>query len=170
MRNPKDESKTSFLKRLPNAEGNLSFFSGELNVKGSYDEALKGADGVVICALPETPSGPELIETVRGGVEEILRACTEFGVKSVVITSSGATVNPKEGEPDKKNELLHFSDAGRCKTWQLCLICLLDFQISQGKYSPAAKTLMEKAALAYAEKNPGKPKLAVLIPNLIVGK
>jgi len=93
---------------------------------------------------------------VRGGVEHILRDCTEFDVKSIVITSSGGSTNPKDGEPPIKNELDHWSDP--------------EFQISQGKFSPAAKTLMDRAALAYAEKNPAKPKVVVFNPNLILGR
>ena len=34
-------------------------------------------------------SAPELIETVEGGVKHILASCTEHGVKSIVLTSSG---------------------------------------------------------------------------------
>ncbi len=95
-----------------------------------------------------------MIETVRGGVEHILASCTEHGVKSVVITSSGGSTNPKEGEPPVKKEMEHFSDP--------------DFQISQGKYSPAAKTLMERSAFAHARAHP-ETKVAIVNPNLIVG-
>ena len=55
MRDASDESKTSWLKKLPNADGNLSFFSGHLDKKGSFGEAIKGCDGVVVCAFPESP-------------------------------------------------------------------------------------------------------------------
>ena len=54
-----------------------------------------------------------------------------------------------------KNELEHWSDP--------------DFQISQGKYSPAAKTLMDKYSLKYAEEHP-ELKVVVLNPNMIMGK
>ena len=115
-----------------------------------------------------------MIDTVKGGVEHILASCTEHGVKSIVITSSGGrflklilkclkcwkiafdlgSTNPKEGEPPVKNEIDHWSDP--------------DFQISKGKYSPAAKTMMDKAALKYAEDHP-ELKVAILNPNLIMG-
>ena len=55
MRDASDESKTSWLKKLPNADGNLSFFSGHLDKKGSFGEAIKGCEGVVVCAFPESP-------------------------------------------------------------------------------------------------------------------
>ncbi len=100
-------------------------------------------------------SKPELIDTVVGGVEHILSGCAEAGVRSVVLTSSGGSTNPKEGDPPLKKEMEHFSDP--------------DFQISKGKYSPAAKTLMEKAAFKFAEEHKDI-KVAIVNPNLIMGK
>ena len=35
--------------------GNLDFFGGDLEVPGSYNEAVKGCEGVFVCALPEKP-------------------------------------------------------------------------------------------------------------------
>ena len=64
------------------------------------------------------------------------------------------STNPKDGEPAKKNELEHWSDP--------------DFQISKGKYSPAAKTLMDKAVLKYGEDHP-EIRIVVLNPNMIMG-
>ncbi len=55
MRNPNDESKTACLSALPNAKGNIEFFAGELDKKGSYSEAIKGSDAVVVAAFPEEP-------------------------------------------------------------------------------------------------------------------
>lgn len=154
MRNPEDATKTSWLMKLPNAEGNLTFHSGDLDKPGSFDEAIKGSDAVVVCAFPETPSEPKLIETVKGGALDILKSCTSHGVKTIVLTSSGGSTNPKEGEPPVKNELDHWSDP--------------DYQISQGKYSPAAKTLMDQAALQYGKDHP-ELRVVVLNPNLIMG-
>ncbi len=53
-----------------------------------------------------------------------------------------------------KNEIDHWSDP--------------DFQISQGKYSPAAKTLMDKTALKYGEDHP-ELRVVIFNPNGIVG-
>ena len=56
MRDASDESKTSWMKQIPNATAdNLKFFSGHLDKKGSFGEAIKGCDGVVVCAFPESP-------------------------------------------------------------------------------------------------------------------
>eukprot|EP00094_Tigriopus_californicus_P001268 TCALIF_01229-PA protein Name:"Similar to A Dihydroflavonol-4-reductase (Dianthus caryophyllus)" AED:0.36 eAED:0.42 QI:0/0/0/0.28/1/1/7/0/310 len=154
MRNPDDVTKTSWLMKLYKAEGNLTFHAGDLDQLGSFDEAIKGSEAVVVCAFPETPSEPKLIETVRGGALHILKSCTDHGVKTIVLTSSGGSTNPKEGEPPVKNEMDHWSDP--------------DYQISQGKYSPAAKTLMDQAALQYGKDHP-ELRVVVLNPNLIMG-
>ena len=65
------------------------------------------------------------------------------------------STNPKEGQPEIKNEIDHWSDP--------------DFQISKGKYSPAAKTLMDKAALAFGEEHP-EVRIVIFNPSMILGK
>ena len=54
-----------------------------------------------------------------------------------------------------KNEIDHWSDP--------------DFQISQGKYSPAAKTLMDRAALEFGESHPDL-RIVIFNPSMILGK
>ena len=75
-------------------------------------------------------------------------------INSTYICLTGST-NPKDGEPDLKNEIEHWSDA--------------EFQISKGKYSPAAKTLMDKTALAYGEEHPDM-RIVIFNPDMILGK
>ena len=53
-----------------------------------------------------------------------------------------------------KNEIDHWSDP--------------DFQISQGKYSPAAKTLMDRAALEFGESHPDL-RIVIFNPSMILG-
>ena len=65
------------------------------------------------------------------------------------------STNPKEGQPEIKNEIDHWSDP--------------DFQISKGKYSPAATTLMDKAALAFGEEHP-EVRIVIFNPSMILGK
>lgn len=64
------------------------------------------------------------------------------------------STNPRGKEPEVKNELEHWSDP--------------DYQISEKKYSPAAKTLMEKSALKYASEHP-ELRVVIMNPNLIMG-
>ena len=54
-----------------------------------------------------------------------------------------------------KNEIDHWSDP--------------EFQISQGKYSPAAKTLMDRAALTFQENHPDL-RIVIFNPSMILGK
>ncbi len=68
MRDAKDAAKTAWMSKIPSASGNLSFFSGDLDKKGSFGDAIKGCEGVVVCALPESP------RYVQKGV------CKVFGV------------------------------------------------------------------------------------------
>lgn len=151
-------NKSNFLKKLNKTgdEERLKFFSGDLNVKGSFTEAIKDSEAVFVCAMPEKPSEPALIETVVGGINHILESCTEAGVKTIVVTSSTGSTNPKEGLPSSvpKKETEHWSDS--------------DYQISCGKYSPAAKTLMDKALLKYGEKHP-ELRVVIFNPSLIAG-
>jgi len=161
MRNPNDNLKTYWLRQLEHAEGNIEFFGGDLDVEGSYLEGVKGCVGVFICALPEIPkewytfSEPKLIQTVEGGVKHILTSCVEAGtVQTVIITSSTGSTNPKDGEPAIKNEIDHWSDP--------------EFQISKAKYSPAAKTLMDRAALEFGESHPDL-RIVIFNPSMILG-
>ena len=42
----------------------MDFFGGDLEVPGSYNEAVKGCEGVFVCALPEKPRYVYLIYLV----------------------------------------------------------------------------------------------------------
>ena len=64
------------------------------------------------------------------------------------------STNPKDGEPAIKNEIDHWSDP--------------EFQISKAKYSPAAKTLMDRAALEFGESHPDL-RIVIFNPSMILG-
>ena len=53
-----------------------------------------------------------------------------------------------------KNEIDHWSDP--------------EYQISQGKYSPAAKTLMDRAALKFGDEHPDL-RIVIFNPSMILG-
>ena len=80
---------------------------------------------------------------MRGNALNIISAAKKAKVKSVVLTSSGGSTNAL-GLTDStpKNEIEHWSDP--------------DDQIARGKFSPAAKTLMEMAALESVGRNNSK--------------
>jgi len=154
MRNPQDNLKTYWLRQLEHADGNMEFMGGDLDLPGSYLDAVKGCEGVFICALPETPSEPKLIETVEGGVKHILRSCLEAGTHTVIITSSTGSTNSKENESPIKDEIENWSDP--------------EFQVSKGKYSPAVKSLVDKTALAFEEDHPDM-RIVIFNPSMILG-
>jgi len=170
MRNPQDNLKTYWLRQLEHADGNMEFMGGDLDLPGSYLDAVKGCEGVFICALPETPSEPKLIETVERGVKHILRSCLEAGTHTVIITSStehcllrrvdwdnDSSTNPKEVEPPMRDEIEDWLDPD------------FEFPNSQkGKYSPSAKTLVDKTALAFEEGHPDM-RIVIFNPSMILG-
>jgi len=99
----------------------------------------------------------------------VIKVAKEENVKAVVLTSSGGSTNPAGLEDSTpKSEVLHFSDP--------------DAQIAKGKFSPAAKTLMEIKAFESVGRNhkneiiPGQeklaadsPRLVIMNPNLVLG-
>lgn len=177
MRNPDDPFKRSWLTQLDNAPildkfrapinldqaRHLEFFGGDLEVPGSYDDAVKGCEGVFVCALPERPrlaysSDPKLIETVTEGIKHILQSCLEAGtVETVVITSRdfdnlyGGSTDLKEGQIIEQ-----WAEADP------------EYQISKGKYSLAAKISMDEAALKFGEDHPDI-RIVIFNPSMIVG-
>ena len=160
-----------WLRSLPYAEDRIEIHKLTLDNSGpsdvnEIDTLLSGADSVFFCAGFETQA-PETIEFMRNGALSILRGASKHKVPVVVLTSSGGSTNPPGHTNDvPKNELLHWSDP--------------DVQISNSRYSPAAKTLMEIAALHEVgrnqqnevvdeEKAKGAPRLCIMNPNLILG-
>lgn len=156
--------------RTPNAAGNewlernlaplaekdarLTLLSAELGDALSLREAMRGCTGVVMCAGIEEQE-PETMELMVGAAENTLNAALELGIRRAVFTSSTGSTNPPGGEPAVKNELEHWSDP--------------DAQITAGKFSPAAKTLMDKAALAKMDAFEDKLRVCVMNPSMITG-
>lgn len=137
---------------MPDAK--LTLHSAELSDKPSLHRAMSGCTGVVMCAGVEV-QGPQTIELMVGAAENILENALELGITRAVFTSSTGSTNPPRAEPALKNELDHWSDS--------------DAQIAAGKFSPAAKTLMDRAALSTMEESQGRLRVGVINPSLITG-
>mmetsp|Transcript_49529 Transcript_49529/g.57149 ORF Transcript_49529/g.57149 Transcript_49529/m.57149 type:complete len:340 (+) Transcript_49529:48-1067(+) len=153
---------------------NLSIHVTRFNDEGPVDTTELDAlctdcDSVFFCAGFEAQK-PETISFMVTSVLATLAAAKKNPVPStVVLTSSGGSTNPTNPPLDPgtlKNERIHWSDP--------------DYQQSVGKYSPAAKTLMELQAFAAVGRNKhndivdetlaqDSPRLCILNPNLILG-
>ncbi|MCR9276969.1 MAG: NAD-dependent epimerase/dehydratase family protein [Pseudomonadaceae bacterium] len=142
------------LSGLAKADAQLTLHPAELGDKSSLYQAMSGCTGVIMCAGAETQE-PQTIELMVGAAENILDNALDLGIGRAVFTSSTGSTNPPDGEPALKNELDHWSDPA--------------IQIAAGKFSPAAKTLMDRAALSMMEQSEGKLRVSVLNPSMITG-
>ena len=132
----------------------------------ALDGLLNGCTAVFFCAGTEKQE-QKTIDFMVGSTQSVLTSARKNGVECMVITSSGGSTNPV-GLTDEtpKSEVLHWSDPKQ--------------QIAAGKFSPAAKTLMEVSCLKSVGRNQrnevvnaelakGAPRLCILNPNLILG-
>jgi nucleoside-diphosphate-sugar epimerase len=165
------EVKTQWMKSIcPEAQDRLDIRELVLTTEGASDETwdglCEGTQGAFFCAGYETQA-PETIDFMVNGALGLVRGAKRQGVGVVVLTSSGGSTNPAglaAGTP--KNEILHWSDA--------------DAQVAAGKFSPAAKTLMEIKSLLEVGRDQrneivdqeladASPRLCIMNPNLILG-
>lgn len=135
-------------------DATLTFFSAQMNDPEALTAAMKGCDGVFMCAGTEKQA-PETIEIMLSGVRTILQTARSLGIKDVVLTSSTGSTNPPGPEPNPKVETDHWSDPMQ--------------QLSVGKFSPAAKTLMEALALRLMEESEGALRVCIMNPSLVAG-
>ena len=167
MRNKNARDKSPYLMKLPWASERLTLFSGDMANEEDFDEPLAGSDCVFIACLIPTYAGSsgkparemddeqgyrEIIQPTVNGCLNIMRAAAQQKVSNVVICSSTSSTNPVPGVPIK-NEIDHWSDeAEQCRT---------------GKYTSATKTVMEKAAIKFAENN--GMRLSIVLPTGMYG-
>ena len=167
MRDKDAPSKAPYLMALPGAAERLTLYSAEMADEASFDEPLTGCDGVFIACLIPVYAGPsgkpakemddeqgyaEIINPTVNGCLNIMGAAARQGVGNVIICSSTSSTNPIPPVP-LKNEVEHWSDEKE--------------QCAARKYTSATKTVMEKAALKYAEEN--GMRLSILLPTGMFG-
>eukprot|EP00268_Persea_americana_P052468 TRINITY_DN5873_c0_g1_i2.p1 TRINITY_DN5873_c0_g1~~TRINITY_DN5873_c0_g1_i2.p1 ORF type:complete len:329 (+),score=59.90 TRINITY_DN5873_c0_g1_i2:190-1176(+) len=157
--NLSDDEKNAHLKKLERAEENLQLFKANLLDYGSLSAAITGCSGVFHVASP-VPAGSvanpevELIEPAVTGTVNVLKACSEAGVKRVVVVSSGAAVSMNPNWPkDKVMDEDCWSDEQYCKTTE--------------NWYCASKTIAEREALQYADKN--NLNVITVCPTQILG-
>ena len=94
----------------------------------------------------------EIIMPTVNGCLNIMRAAARHGVRNVVICSSTSSTNPVP-PVSVKNEVDHWSDEQE--------------QCRAKKYTSATKTVMEKAAIEFAEEN--GMRLSIILPTGMFG-
>ncbi len=167
LRDSTHTAKSDCLMALPGAVERLSLFSANMAQPGAFDPALKGADAVFVACLIPTYRGPsgkaardmddvegerDIVMPTVNGCLNILRSAANADIKDVLICSSTSSTNPRVPVP-RKNEIDHWSDRA--------------YQYAQKKYTSAAKTVMEGAALEFAEAH--GMRLCIFLPTLMLG-
>ncbi|MFC1681065.1 NAD-dependent epimerase/dehydratase family protein [Pseudomonadota bacterium] len=167
MRDHDAPDKAPFLNSLPGAPTGLRLFSADMSEQGSFDAALEGTDCVFIACLIPTYIGrsgkparemddkqgyAEIIMPTVDGCMNIMRSAVGQGVRTIVICSSTSSTNPIPPVP-VKNEIEHWSDENE--------------QCRAKKYTSAAKTVMEKAALKFSQDN--NLRLSIFMPTGLYG-
>ncbi|MEE8261076.1 MAG: NAD-dependent epimerase/dehydratase family protein [Gammaproteobacteria bacterium] len=167
MRDKDAPGKAPFLNALAGASERLSLFSADMDKEETFDEAMAGADCVFIVCLIPTYVGPsgiparemddeqgyaEIIMPTVNGCLNIMRSSARYDVENVVICSSTSSTNPVPPVP-VKNEVDHWSDEQE--------------QCRAKKYTSATKTVMEKAAIKFAEKH--EMRLSIILPTGMFG-
>jgi nucleoside-diphosphate-sugar epimerase len=158
VRNLKREGEVRALLQAGGADSGdrLTFVAADLEKDAGWSEAAAGCDYVLHVASPFIAGVPkhedELIVPAREGALRVLRAARDAGVKRVVLTSSFAAIG--YGAPGKTT----FDETD----WT-------DPQRPGVDAYAKSKTLAERAAWAFIEKEGGALELAVVNPVLVLG-
>lgn len=135
----------------------LQFFAADLMKDAGWKEAVAGCEYVLHVASPFPPKVPkhedELIVPAREGALRVLRAARDAGVKRVVQTSSFAAVGYGHGEQPQPFDETSWTNLG-------------------GKGLTAyvkSKTMAERAAWDFVEKEGGNLELSVVNPVAVCG-
>ncbi|EPS61593.1 dihydroflavonol 4-reductase, partial [Genlisea aurea] len=126
VRDPEDLKKVKHLIELPGAETNLTLWKADLNVAGSFDDAVSGCGGVFHLATPmdfesDDPENEVIRPTVEGMLN-VIRSCAKAKtVKKLVFTNSAGTLNVEERQKSVYDETnwsdLHFINSTKMTGW-----------------------------------------------------
>ena len=161
IRSLKTESEVRSMLEFGNAKNlsNLTFVAAELTKDDGWAEAVKDCTYVLHVASPFPISQPknedELIVPAREGSIRVLRAARDAGVKRVVLTSSFAAVGYGSKDPDPKKVFTE-------KDWT-------DVDAPGISAYVKSKTLAERAAWDFIEKEGKGMELSVVNPTAVFG-
>ncbi|HUL15355.1 MAG TPA: aldehyde reductase [Terriglobales bacterium] len=159
VRNLKREGDVRALLKEGGAEAGerLTFVAADLEKEAGWAEAVAGCDFVLHVASPLPPNLPkhedELIVPARQGTLRVLKAARDAEVKRVVLTSSFAAIGYGH-----KDQGIPFTE----KDWT-------DPESEGLAAYPKSKTLAERAAWDFMEKEGGKLELSVVNPVGVFG-
>lgn len=137
------------------ATDRLSFVAADLTQDAGWDEAAAGCDYVLHVASP-LGSGAEkdadaFVKPARDGTLRVLRAAVKAGVKRVVLTSSCGAATPTAMGVNTVSDETVWSDAARQEPYR------------------RSKTLAEKAAWEFMEKEGAATELVTILPSGVFG-
>ncbi|KAM7263677.1 hypothetical protein ACFE04_001360 [Oxalis oulophora] len=149
------------LKPYPNAR--ISIFTADLLDADAIANAIHGCSGVFHlaspCILSEEPKDPEneiILPAVQGTIN-VLEAAKANKVRRVVVMGSVATLSPNPNwDNDKVIDETSWTDTNLCRSTKV-----------PPNWYPLSKTLAEKAAWEFAEKN-GLDIVSIL-PSTVFG-
>nr|BAB20075.1 dihydroflavonol 4-reductase [Torenia hybrid cultivar] len=161
VRDPENMKKVKHLLELPRADdASLRLFKADMNVEGSFDEAVGSCECVFHMATPmdfesDDPEN-EVIKPTVDGMLSIIRSCAKAQtVKRLIFTNSAGTLNVEEHQKPVYDES-NWSD--------------LDFIYSTkmtGWMYFVSKVLAEKAAIKACKEN--NIDFISIIPPVVVG-
>jgi dihydroflavonol-4-reductase len=145
------------LRALPGAAEQLSFVAADLRTPGGFDEAVRGCDAVLHTASPYSLDAKDpqkdLVDPAVMGTRNVLLACQKApSVKRVIVTSSMAAITD---EPES-DHLLTEAD------WNT------KSSLERNPYY-YSKTLAERAAWEFLEREKPSFDLVVINPFLVIG-
>ncbi|KAL0332903.1 UNVERIFIED_CONTAM: Dihydroflavonol 4-reductase [Sesamum calycinum] len=160
VRDPGNMKKVKHLTELPKADTNLTLWKADMNVEGSFDEAIQGCEGVFHLATPmdfeSNDPENEVIKPTVEGMLSIIRSCAKAKtVKKLIFTNSAATLNVEEHQKPVYDESnwsdLDFINSKKMTGWMYFV----------------SKILAEKAAMEAAKEN--NINFISIIPPVVVG-
>lgn len=158
VRSPAREQEVRDMVRIGGADPDgLEFAHAELGADAGWQDAVSGCAYVLHVASPFPPAKPDheddLIVPAREGTLRVLKAARGGGVRRVVVTSSFAAVGYRptpDGRPLDERDWTDLSDPAL-------------------RAYPKSKTLAERAAWDFVEREGGGLELAVVNPTAIFG-